>query len=137
MILEDRGVDKEAFIRLQEDAVEEIQMSSDKILACRQLFRSHSLGNSYRLGYIWQFLASIDMGTVYEKTARFTLRDPFFERLIQYAKNDILRSIKHSARIPISGSWLLVGVADEGAAYIQEGCENVFTLGPNQIYGNT
>lgn len=136
MILEDRGVDKEMFTQLQRDAVGAINMSSDKILACRQLFRSHSLGNSFRMGYIWQFLAAIGMGTIYEKTARVTLRDPFFERLIQYAKNDVLRSIKHSARIPVPKSWLLVGVADEGVAYIEEGCENVFTLGPNQIYGN-
>lgn len=137
MILEDRGVNKETFLKLQGEAVANINMSSDKILACRQLFRDHSLGTSFRLSYIWQFLAEIDMGMEYERTAKYTLQDAFFERLIQYAKNDVLRSIKHNARIPLPESWLLVGVADEGAAYVAEGCEDVFTLKEGQIYGTS
>ena len=134
MILEDRGVTKEAFLELQDKAVATINMSSDKILECRKLFREHSFGTSFGLSYIWQFLAVLDVGTQYERT-NYTLQDPFFERLIQYAKNDVLRSIKHNARIPLPESWLLVGVADEGVAYVAEGCENVHTLEKGEIYG--
>lgn len=135
MVLEDRGVSKEAFLELQRQAVANIHMSSDSIMQCRRLFREHSLGGAYRLSYVWQFLNEIKMGMEHEKTAQVTLQDPFFQRLIQFAKNDVLRLIKHNARIPVYDSWLLVGVADEGAAYEKEGCTNVFTLKEGEIFG--
>lgn len=134
MILEDRGVYKQAFLDLQEAAVANIHMSSDSVMQCRQLFREHSLGGSYRLSYVWQMLNAVGLGMEYEKNARVVLRDPFFERLVQFAKNDVLRSIKHNARIPVYDGYLLVGVADEGPAYEAEGFENVFKLQEGEIY---
>jgi len=52
--------------------------------------------------------------------------------------NHCLREIKYKARIPVPKSYQLVGVADEGRAYIDEGLkeEDVYTLKPWQIYGN-
>jgi RNA-dependent RNA polymerase len=135
MVLEDRGVSKQAFMDLQRDAIAEIHMSSDSLMQCRTLLRSHSLGTAYRLSYIYQFLKAINMGMPHEENTLVVLDDPFLEHLVQYAKNDVLRSIKHNARIPVRGSWLLVGVADEGPAYEEEGCENVFKLQEGQIYG--
>ncbi|EKM55297.1 uncharacterized protein PHACADRAFT_173398 [Phanerochaete carnosa HHB-10118-sp] len=134
MVLEDRGVIKQAFLELQEAAVAAIHMSSDSVMQCRQLFREHSLGGSYRLSYVWQLLNAVGLGMEHEENIRVVLQDPFFERLVQFAKNDVLRSIKHNARIPVLGSYLLVGVADEGPAYEAEGCENVFKLEEGQIY---
>jgi hypothetical protein len=48
-----------------------------------------------------------------------------------------LREVKFKARIPVPDSYQLVGVADEGRAYIQEGVDEgrVFTLKPGTIYG--
>ena len=135
MVLEDRGVSKDAFLDLQRDAISAIHMSSDSIMQCRTLFRSHSLGTAFRLSFICQFLDAIKMGMGKETNTVALLDNPFFQQLVQYAKNDVLRSIKHNARIPVKESWLLVGVADEGAAYEAEGCENVFTLKEGQIYG--
>lgn len=137
MVLEDRGVNKQAFLDLQRDAVAAIHMSSDSVMQCRQLFREHSLGGSYRLSYVWQLLNAIQMGMEHEKNIRMVLKDPFFERLVQFAKNDVLRSIKHNARIPVHDNFLLVGVADEGPAYEAEGCTNVFKLEEGQIFGRS
>jgi RNA-dependent RNA polymerase len=49
--------------------------------------------------------------------------------------NDVLRDIKHSARIPIPESYLLVGVADEGPAYKKAGLTNVYILPEGNIFG--
>ena len=44
---------------------------------------------------------------------------------------------KFKARIPVPDSYQLVGVADEGQAYIEEDIDkdDVFTLEPGRIYG--
>jgi len=38
---------------------------------------------------------------------------PFLERVLSFCANHVLRNLKYRARIPIPGSWMLVGVADE------------------------
>ncbi len=134
MVLEDRGVEKKSFMELQEQAIAAIHMSSDEIMKCRQLFRVHSLGPSYHISWMLQCLQVIGMGMQHERS-KYTLNDPFIDRLTHFAKNHVLRSIKHAARIPIPGSFLLVGVADEGPAYEEAGYENVFKLNKGEIYG--
>lgn len=135
MVLEDRGVSQEAFLKLQKRAIGNVHMSSDTVLRARQLFREQQLGGAYRISYIFQCMHALGLGMEYEKTALYQLKDPFFERVIQYAKNHVLRAMKHAARIPIPDSYLLVGVADEGPAYQARGMENVFCLSEMQIYG--
>jgi RNA-dependent RNA polymerase len=51
--------------------------------------------------------------------------------------NHSLREVKFKARISVPKSYQLVGVADEGQAYIEEGvnAEDVFTLSPSTNYG--
>ncbi|KAI0075266.1 RdRP-domain-containing protein [Panus rudis PR-1116 ss-1] len=132
-ILEDRGVDKSAFLKLQNDAIAQIHMASDTMELARKLFRSHSLGTSFGFTYLLQCLAQLEMDMEGGKS-RHVLDDPFFHRLILFAKNHVLRDIKHAARIPVPDSYLLVGIADEGAAYEKEGVENVFKLKANEIY---
>ncbi|KAI0703549.1 RdRP-domain-containing protein [Cytidiella melzeri] len=134
MVLEDRGVTKKAFLKLQQDAVANIHMASDTVMQARQLFREQQLGGGYRLAYIFQCMNAIGLGMEYEKFAAYRLDDPFFERLIQFAKNHVLRDIKHAARIPIPGSHHLVGVADEGPAYKAAGFEDVYCLPEGHIY---
>ncbi|CCM00004.1 uncharacterized protein FIBRA_02029 [Fibroporia radiculosa] len=133
MILEDRGVDKKAFINLQERAKTDIYTASDSITKSVSMLKAHTLGKSYGLDFILQSLQNIGMGFKHEKSIH-VLQDPFIERLIHYSKNHVLRDIKHGARIPIPDSYLLVGVADEGPAYVHAGMENVFCLKKGEIF---
>lgn len=134
MILEDRGVDQSVFIKLQQDAVTDIVKASDSTFETIQLLKMHSLGTSFHLPWILQRLRAAGMRM--EKEGEGTsLNDSFLYSLIAYGQNHILRDIKHSARIPIPDSYLLVGIADEGPAYEAEGVENVFSLNEGQIFG--
>jgi RNA-dependent RNA polymerase len=136
MVLEDRGVEKKDFLKLQQLAVAKIHMSSDTVLEARQLLREQQLGGAYRLAYIFQCLNALGVGMEYEKHVKYRLDDPFFERLIQFAKNHVLRDLKHGARIPVPDAHHLVGVADEGPAYKAAGHENVYCLSEGEIFGN-
>ncbi|THG97697.1 hypothetical protein EW026_g4356 [Hermanssonia centrifuga] len=133
MVLEDREVDKKVFLDLQEKAVAEIHMASDSLMQSGRILRQNSLGTAYGLPFVLQFLKAIGMGMEYEKT-EYKLRDPFLDRLVHFAKNHVLRSLKHAARIPVHGSYLLVGVADEGPAYEAAGHQNVFRLEDGEVF---
>lgn len=134
MIMEDRGVDKNAFIELQERTKTDIHTASDSMELFYRLLKVHKLGQAFGLDYIIRSLRTIGMGFKHEKDVT-VLKDPFIDRLIHFAKNDVLRDVKHGARIPIPDSYLLVGIADEGPAYEAEGVENVYTLKENEIFG--
>lgn len=136
MILEDLGVEKGVFLKLQERAKTEIYTASDSLTQAVNLLKAHALGPSFKLSFILQCLKTIGMGMRHERNVQ-VLQDPFLDRLLQYGKNHILRSIKHDARIPIPDSYLLVGVADEGPAYEAEGYKNVYKLDEGHIYGSS
>ncbi|KAH9066234.1 RdRP-domain-containing protein [Lactarius vividus] len=135
MALEDRGVKKEAFIDLQEDAKAKIYLSSDSLEVFAEQLRDHSMGGQYHLAFILKQLNNLglDFKSGINKTA---IGKPFFESLLRYSMNHSLREVKFKARIPVPKSFQLVGVADEGRAYIDEGLkeEDVFTLPPGRIY---
>ncbi|KAL4244861.1 RNA-dependent RNA polymerase [Abortiporus biennis] len=132
MILEDRGVEKSAFTALQDRAVADIHMASDTVPQARSLFRTHGLGNGYKLGYLFQCFTALNLGFQNEKL--MPLENIFIDRLIQIGKANVLRDIKNNARIPVPDSWHLVGVADEGPAYQAAGYEDVFCLKEGQIF---
>lgn len=136
MALEDRGVKKEAFIDLMEAAKAKIYMSSDSLTNFTEQLRDHSMGGQYRLSSIFEQLdrLGLDFRSGFNKTA---IGRRFFESLLRYSMNHSLREVKFKARIPVPKSFQLVGVADEGRAYIDEGLreEDVFTLSPGRIYG--
>lgn len=136
MILEDRGVDKKAFLNLQETAKTAVYTATDSIANAVNFLRGHQLGTAFHLPYILESLKKLGMGFGIEHTER-KIDNPFIDRLIHYSKNHVLRDIRHGARILIPDSYLLVGVADEGPAYQQEGVENVFCLSRGQIYGTS
>jgi RNA dependent RNA polymerase len=56
MVLEDRGVRKEAFIDLQDAAKAEIYLSEDSLTNFGRLLKSHSLGNKFHLSFILEQL---------------------------------------------------------------------------------
>ncbi|KZT27322.1 RdRP-domain-containing protein [Neolentinus lepideus HHB14362 ss-1] len=134
MILEDRGVRMESFLKLQNLAVVDVMLSGDSIERFRKLLEGHRLGGAFRLSHILQGL--YDLGFEFnEITAdRKKLENPLLKRLIHYSRNHILREIKHGARIPIPDSWCLPGIADEGPAYVAAGRQNIYCLKEGQIY---
>lgn len=135
MALEDRGVKKEAFIDLMEAAKAKIYMSSDSLANFTEQLKDHGMGGQYHLSFIFKQLDNLglDFKDGLNKTA---IGRPFFGSLLRYSMNHSLREVKYKARIPVPKSYQLVGVADEGRAYVDEGLreEDVFTLQPGRIY---
>ena len=138
MALEDRGVRTQAFVDLQEEATARILLASDSLKAFVGLLRSQSLGVQFHLGSILEQLIKLGLdfreSTLENKEA---ICSAFLGRLVRDSMNHSLREVKFKARIPVPHSYQLVGVADEGRAYIKEGAppDKVFTLGERQIYG--
>jgi RNA-dependent RNA polymerase len=135
-LLEARGVQKEAFISLQEAAKADIFLSGDSLDKFRRLINDHKFGGTFHLAFILEelYALGLDFKSDSGKTA---IESAFLGRLLRYAMNHSLRDVKFKARIPVPNSYQLVGVADEGQAYIAEGTnpEDVFTLQQGQIYG--
>jgi RNA-dependent RNA polymerase len=137
MVLEDRGVHKETFIALQERAKASIYLSTDSLEHFSHLLRNHNLGGKFYLASILEQLSKLGLNFK-DGTDKKAIKAAFFERLLRFSMNHSLRDIKFKARIPVPCSYQLVGVADEGQAYIEEGIVNkddVYSLGPGRIYG--
>src|SRR5260370_11311017 len=138
MALEDRGVDKETFLKRQEDAKAKIYHSGDSLEQFSHLLSKHSLGGKYHLAFVLEQLSKLglDFKNNNEKKKK-AIGGAFFERLLRFSTNHSLRDVKFKARIPVPDSYQLVGVADEGRAYIIK-CiadKEVYTFGPGRIYG--
>jgi RNA-dependent RNA polymerase len=133
MILEDRGVKRQSFMSLQNSAVANTRTIHDSLAQFRHVLRLHSLGTSYRLSFIIERLVGLGLD-INTKDPEKRLDNAFFARLRDFAMTHVLRDIKHSARIPIPNSYLLVGVADEGPAYVGKGYENVYILPEGKIF---
>ena len=136
MALEDRGVEKDTFMDLQEMAKAKIYLSSDSLEKFRELLRDHGLGGKYHLGFIIEQLLKVGLDFK-DGNNKKAIKSAFFERLLRFSIHHSLRAVKYKARIPVPKSYQLVGVADEGRAYINEGVneDEVFTLKPGTIYG--
>ncbi|KAG8918661.1 hypothetical protein FRC02_002193 [Tulasnella sp. 418] len=113
MILETLGVRAEVFIKLQDDAVEEIEHATESIFRCARLLEMHGIGGAYRVTSVLLNLKNkLNMDFVHQE-ASYILDDSFLNQAIEFARNHILRVMKHKARIPVKGSYTLVGVIDE------------------------
>ncbi|KAF9246394.1 RNA dependent RNA polymerase-domain-containing protein [Melanogaster broomeanus] len=133
MVLEDRGAPKEAFLKLQEDAVAKARMAHDSAALFAELLESHHLCFNYRLGAILRRLNTLGL-ELKPNQLQQPLDTPFFAQLRACAINHVLREIKHDARIPIPDSYAFVGVADEGPAYLKKGLKNVYCLPQGKIF---
>lgn len=136
MTLEDREVRLQAFLDLQEKAKASVYMASDSLANFRQLLRDTGLGAKFRLPFILEQLEKLGLDFKATKKTK-AIDNPFLDRLVRYTTTHALRDMKYRARIRVPNSYLLVGVADEGQAYIQEGLdpESVLTLEQGQIFG--
>ena len=136
MVLEDRGVDKEVFLDLQKDAVKTARLAKTSIGKFCSLLKSSDLGRSFALTSILERLSALGLEFNHLSVDR-RLSYPFLTRLIDSGIMSILRDIKYRARIQVPQGWTLVGVADEGPAYILEGYDpmQVFMLREGEIFG--
>ncbi len=130
VILEDKRVRREVFQELQDDAEANAKTIDDSLKQFSDILERHSLGNVYRLSYIIRRLSDLGLDI-----ATPGIDTPFLKELRQVGKIHILQDIKHRARIPVPGSYQLIGVPDEGPAYEKAGYKNVFTLKKHNIYG--
>ncbi|KAA1469185.1 RdRP-domain-containing protein [Dentipellis sp. KUC8613] len=133
-VLEDRGAEIKTFMDLQEKAKEAIYTAGDTLLNFRKLLRENGLGFGFHVPFILEQLAKLNLDFKSEGMTR-AIDYPLLNELLRYAINAVLRDVKHRARIPLPDSYMLVGVADEGRAYILEGAdpEDVFVLGEGEI----
>ncbi|KZT74695.1 RdRP-domain-containing protein [Daedalea quercina L-15889] len=111
MLLEGLGTPYGVFQRLQDDAVRDAQRATASLDQAAHLLEAHGLGASYKLSSIMRNLHRLGVGA-------FT-GDVFWQRMMDFAVNHVLRELKHHARIPVPLGWTLVGVADI-YEYLQE-----------------
>ncbi|THH34016.1 hypothetical protein EUX98_g21 [Antrodiella citrinella] len=112
MILEYLGVPYQVFHDLQEAAVGEAQRAVQSVSQAAKLLERYGLGASFRLSSVMLGLEKLGIHTL--------LSDEFWEQMMDFAVNHVLRELKHHARIPVRGGWNLVGVADVHG-YLKEG----------------
>lgn len=133
MILENLAVKMKSFMDLQDMAVADARTINDSLLRFQHILKSHSLGGTYRLISLADRLMKIGLGIGH---SAHNIDDPFFSRVRHVAMFHVLRDIKHGARIPIPNSFHLVGVPDEGPAYMgKPGFDNVYCLSFGKIFG--
>ncbi|KAG8971334.1 hypothetical protein FRC05_011326 [Tulasnella sp. 425] len=112
MILETLGVPARVFIELQDEAVREVEEATQTLAKCSEFLDAHGIGTSYRLSSAMLNLHKLKVGLQSETVASLNLNDEFLDRAIEFAANHVLRVMKHKARIPVKGSYTLVGVVD-------------------------
>jgi len=136
MFLEDLGVRQQTFLDLQNAAIAEAQTIDDSLEQFRNVMESHrgGLGKSFDFPRILKQFED-DGLDLHSKNGRPGIDNQFIKQLRNVARIEVLREIKHSARIKIPDSYLLVGVADEGPAYRKAGYQNVYELPAGHIYG--
>jgi len=134
MVLEDRGAPKDVFMKLQADTVANARMAHDSATLYAKLLESRQLCYNYRLAAILRRLNTLGLELRPNRLQR-SLDTPFLARLRSCAINHVLREVKHEARIPIPDSYMLVGVADEGPAYVKKDLKNVYCLPQGKIFG--
>jgi RNA-dependent RNA polymerase len=135
MFLEGKKVPRSAFEKIQQMAIAEALLIDSSLENFHGVVSEHGLGYAFRIPTILQKLRE-KYGLELVPTPKSPgIDNPFFKQLRQVARTDVLRNIKHDARIPIPKGHLLVGVADEGPAYLRNGYQDVFVLEEGKIFG--
>ena len=136
MALEDRGVEKDTFVALQEETKRKIYTGGDSLENFSGLLEEYYLGGKFHLGFVLQQLLKLGLDFK-DGTDKKAIKSAFFQRLLHFSIHHSLREVKFKARIRVPKSYQLVGAADEGRAYINEGVseDDVYTLKPGTIYG--
>ena len=121
-------------MQLQKDTVAETRMAHNSAALFAKLLESNQLCYSYRLAAILKRLGALGL-ELKPSHLQQPLDTPFLARLRACAINHVLRTVKHEARLRIPNSYTVVGVADEGPAYVKKGLKNVYYLPQGKIFG--
>src|SRR5258708_28966006 len=103
MILETLGVRAETFKRLQDEMISSVKKAAGSLEGAHTLLQTYNLGRALKLPQVLSILHKFGL--------EYSFSD-FFHRAIKCVVYDILRAIKHKARIPLPNSYTLVGLAD-------------------------
>ncbi|KAJ6519524.1 RNA-directed RNA polymerase 2 [Mycena sanguinolenta] len=122
MLLEGLGVPYPVFQRYQDQAVKEVQESTETLQAFARMLEIHGLGTAYRLPSVLLGLNQLGLDTL--------PGNKFYRKMLDFAVHHVLRLLKTKARIPISGGVTVVGVADEHR-FLKEGEIFVCTREPD------
>ncbi|CEL58060.1 hypothetical protein RSOLAG1IB_02805 [Rhizoctonia solani AG-1 IB] len=107
MILETANkVQTDIFLALQDRAVKDTRESMRCFDSVAELLEMHGLGASFKLPSLFMRLQNIGIEAEYCNSLGI-------KTILKNAETDILRELKHRARIPVPDSWKLVGIADE------------------------
>ncbi|KAG6877028.1 hypothetical protein C0993_010961 [Termitomyces sp. T159_Od127] len=136
LTLENLGVEPSVFVELQQKAVSDILDGNEFSEPLHRMMEDRHLGHAFRLSsLIKQTMQLVRRSEPHEpQLADRLLASSIVEKVAHVMKSTFLQDIKYGARVPIPGSFLLVGVPDEGPVYRKHGQTNVFALNPGQIY---
>ena len=138
MLLEGLGVAKNHFIDLLEIEISEVYESHKSTDSLVRTLRKHTLGSPFGFVTILSRLSKKYGLDISPENPMKCIRTNFINDIISCYTRFVFRNFKYRCRIPVPNSWSLVGIADEGPAYISQkrykAC-NVFTLRKGQIYG--
>ncbi|KAK7693714.1 hypothetical protein QCA50_003286 [Cerrena zonata] len=112
MILEQLGVPYENFKALQDEAIQEANTSIQTLGRSARFLEAHGFGASFKLVSTMLSLEKLGIHDLMD--------DAFYRCMMDFAVIDILRDLKHRARIPVKDAWIVVGVADVHG-YLEEG----------------
>ncbi|CAE6419169.1 unnamed protein product [Rhizoctonia solani] len=100
------GVPIEVFLGLQRKAVKDTKDAMRSLSSAARALETYGLGDSYKVPSLLLRMEKIevDLRQLESLGVMTVLKD---------AETDILRDLKHHARIPVPHSWKLVGIADE------------------------
>ncbi|KAI6106628.1 RNA dependent RNA polymerase-domain-containing protein [Pisolithus croceorrhizus] len=132
-VLEDRGIPIQAFLELQEKAASKARSADESLSMFADLLKDHNLCEDFGVPGILKKLSSLGFEFNPGNPQR-QLDTPFLSSLRSSAINYVLRGLKYRARIPIPGSYMLPGVADEGPAYVNMEDKSVYCLPEGKIF---
>ncbi|KAG8991078.1 hypothetical protein FRB90_001471, partial [Tulasnella sp. 427] len=101
MILETLGVTASVFLRLQSEAIRDVETATESFEDCAAFLDTNGCGTSYRVASIFLHLSRL--GLTLGGKGPMAINDGFLNRSIRFAKNHVLREMKHKARIPVKG----------------------------------
>lgn len=110
-ILEDLGVQDDAFLKLQADAVEKLRMTTESPINAGNFLKRQDVGKAAKLPWLVRELW--DIGLSYRK-------DDFLRNIVELCVLAELREIKHRSRIRVDEGVTLYGIMDE-TDYLAEG----------------
>lgn len=156
MVLEDRKIPSEVFLDIQADALADILGAQESITTACRFLHANGLGWGFSLRYILDQLGKLgfdlkkrpEVARIDDDPAdandpdQWVLNNRFMLSALKFAEFQVLRDIKHRARIPVKDSHVLVGVADEGPEYRKRRInkidgKKIYCLSPDNVFGTS